>query len=191
LIDALLVRPLPVSEPDQLYALARQGIGPEGKPQTFEGWAYPRRRASFRSLGLNPLLGRGFLPEEDRLGAGGVVMFSYGLWQRRFGALHDILGKSLTLNGRDHTVMGVLPRHFRFRDQDRPMYDVESMEQMISTSLAERRFTMLLLVIFACTAMALASVGIYGVMSYSVTAARTNLECAWRWAPLAAMFCNW
>lgn len=52
---------------------------------------------------------------------------------------------------------------------DQPMYDVESMEQIISLSLAERRFTMLLLVIFAGTAMALASVGIYGVMSYSVT----------------------
>jgi predicted permease len=41
LIDALLLRPLPVAEPEQLYALARQGIGPEGKPQTFDGWAYP------------------------------------------------------------------------------------------------------------------------------------------------------
>ena len=41
LIDALLLRPLPVSEPEQLYALARRGIGPEGKPATFDGWAYP------------------------------------------------------------------------------------------------------------------------------------------------------
>src|SRR5271163_3019403 len=41
LIDALLLRPLPVSEPEQLYDLARQGIGPEGKPETFDGWAYP------------------------------------------------------------------------------------------------------------------------------------------------------
>jgi len=41
LIDALLLRPLPVAHSEQLYALARQGIGPEGKPQTFDGWAYP------------------------------------------------------------------------------------------------------------------------------------------------------
>jgi len=41
LIDALLLRPLPVAEPEQLYALARQAIGPDGKPGTFDGWAYP------------------------------------------------------------------------------------------------------------------------------------------------------
>jgi len=41
LIDALLLRPLPVAAAEQLYALEHQGIGPEGKPQTFDGWAYP------------------------------------------------------------------------------------------------------------------------------------------------------
>jgi predicted permease len=41
LIDALLLRPLPVSQPEQLYALARQAIGPDGKPAVFDGWAYP------------------------------------------------------------------------------------------------------------------------------------------------------
>jgi putative ABC transport system permease protein len=41
LIDALLLRPLPVAHPERLYDLARQGIGPEGKPQIFDGWAYP------------------------------------------------------------------------------------------------------------------------------------------------------
>jgi putative ABC transport system permease protein len=41
LIDALLLRPLPVSNPERLYDLSRQGIGPEGQPQTFDGWAYP------------------------------------------------------------------------------------------------------------------------------------------------------
>src|SRR5712675_2457835 len=41
LIDALLLRPLPVTKPEQLYSLSRQGIGFDGKPQTFDGWAYP------------------------------------------------------------------------------------------------------------------------------------------------------
>src|SRR6202047_3575073 len=41
LIDALLLRPLPVANPERLYDLSRQAMGPEGKPQTFDAWAYP------------------------------------------------------------------------------------------------------------------------------------------------------
>ncbi len=41
LIDALLLRPLPVANPERLYSLYREGVGFDGKPQTFDGWAYP------------------------------------------------------------------------------------------------------------------------------------------------------
>jgi predicted permease len=68
-------------------------------------------------LGVNPLLGRNFLPQEDQQGAGGVVMLTYGLWKQRFGGDSNILGRTLTLNAKNYTVIGVLPSDFRFHGQ--------------------------------------------------------------------------
>ena len=68
-------------------------------------------------LGVNPFLGRNFLPQEDREGAGGVVILAYSLWQKRFGGDSHILGRTLTLNAKSYTVIGVLPPDFRFRRQ--------------------------------------------------------------------------
>jgi len=71
----------------------------------------------FPVLGVSPLLGRSFLPQEDRQGAGGVVMLSYGLWKRRFGADRSVLGETLNLNARTYTVVGILASDFRFPEQ--------------------------------------------------------------------------
>jgi predicted permease len=68
-------------------------------------------------LGVNPFLGRNFLSQEDREGAGGVVILAYSLWQKRFGGDSQILGRTLTLNAKSYTVIGVLPPDFRFRGQ--------------------------------------------------------------------------
>lgn len=65
----------------------------------------------FATLGVRPILGRAFLPEEDRLDHP-VVILSYSLWRRRFGADSSILGRPVRLNNRELTVIGVAPEGF-------------------------------------------------------------------------------
>jgi len=66
----------------------------------------------FEILGVNPVLGRLFTADEDRLGTTRVVLIGGGLWQRKFGSSPDIVGKTLMLNGESYTVVGVIPRSF-------------------------------------------------------------------------------
>ena len=63
-------------------------------------------------LGVNPVLGRTFAEGEDEIGRSPVALLSAGLWERKFGSKPDVLGKVLTLDGRDVTVVGVLPASF-------------------------------------------------------------------------------
>ncbi len=66
------------------------------------------------TLGVEPLLGRDFLAEDDRQGATPTVLLSYGLWSRRFGEDQSIVGKQLTLNNQSYTVVGVTPQSFQY-----------------------------------------------------------------------------
>jgi len=68
----------------------------------------------FPLLGVSPLLGRTFSPEEEEPGRDRVVILSYGLWKERFDADRSIVGKSLTVDGRKCTVIGVMPPGFVF-----------------------------------------------------------------------------
>jgi putative ABC transport system permease protein len=68
----------------------------------------------FETLGIAPSLGRAFSPEEEQQGREQVAIISDGLWQRHFGADPDIVGKTIALNDRSFTVVGVMPAGFQF-----------------------------------------------------------------------------
>jgi predicted permease len=68
----------------------------------------------FRTLGVVPFLGRDFYPGEDSPAASPTVLISYAAWQKRFGGTNEVLGKTVTLNGSPHRIIGVLPRDFHF-----------------------------------------------------------------------------
>jgi putative ABC transport system permease protein len=68
----------------------------------------------FQTLGVSPVLGRGFLPEEEAAGNAPVTVISHSLWQRRFGGLPDVLGTVMTVEGFPATIVGVMPADFEF-----------------------------------------------------------------------------
>jgi len=81
----------------------------------------PARRVSvdfLRVLGVAPALGRSFTPEEDRNGGAKVAVLSDALWQRRYGGDRNLIGKTIALNSRSYTVIGVLPPEFGFYKAD-------------------------------------------------------------------------
>lgn len=68
----------------------------------------------FRVLGIDAHQGRTFLAEEEARGRDNVAVFSYGLWQRRFQGDPSVIGRSMEVNGRTLTVVGVMPPGFQF-----------------------------------------------------------------------------
>ena len=138
-IRAVLLKPLQYRDPDRLVSLSSgatptlfrdmQGarsftslgaFTPE-ENMTLSGAAEPevlkgaRVSASFlRILRVEPILGRGFLPEEDAPGGAPVAMISSELWKRRFSADPQIAGKTATLASTTCTIIGVLPPRFQF-----------------------------------------------------------------------------
>jgi predicted permease len=76
-------------------------------------------------LGVAPVIGRGFRPDEAVTGGAPVAMLGYGLWRRAFGGRSDALGKSITIDGHDYTIVGVMPRDFNL-----PFFDVGASRQL-------------------------------------------------------------
>jgi predicted permease len=69
---------------------------------------------AFQLLGMDAIVGRALMPEDDTPGRQNVVVLSHGLWQRRFGADPRLVGQTLVLNGHSHTIVGVLAPQFIF-----------------------------------------------------------------------------
>jgi putative ABC transport system permease protein len=86
------------------YGLNISGIGdPERAPAALAS------REFLPALGMKPIVGRNFLPEEDRPGGPPAVLISHGLWQRRFHSNPAAVGRTLTVDGVPRTVVGVVP----------------------------------------------------------------------------------
>ena len=77
----------------------------------------------FPLLGVNPAVGRGFLPEEEQWGKNRVVLLSYALWQSKFGGDKNILNRTVHLDGQDYSIVGVMPQGMPFFD-NLPLVDL-------------------------------------------------------------------
>ncbi|MEK6283283.1 MAG: ABC transporter permease [Acidobacteriota bacterium] len=144
LANSIVFRPLPYQEPERLVLLAYafNEVSPanfldwRAQNQSFESVAaltywianltgsdeperldgYAVSPSLFPMLGVKPIQGRSFLPEEEEEGKDNVVMVSAGFWQRRLGSDPNSVGKTLTINGKTRTVVGIMPADFQFYD---------------------------------------------------------------------------
>jgi putative ABC transport system permease protein len=149
-VNAVLLRPLPFKNPEQLVEVRTQNLSRESKPssggspadfwdwqeqsQRFEQMSAIRgggealalgehlevfRGASvstnfFETLGVKPLIGRTFFPQDGQLNAPGAVVISYQLWQERFGSDSAVVGKVVRTADGSTTIIGVMPPEFKF-----------------------------------------------------------------------------
>lgn len=141
-VDALILKPLPVARPDEVrlvqsnfwtalsyptlrnlrdrstrlaglagYALAPVAISADDRAERV--WSYLVTGNYFDLLGLKPALGRFFTPEEDRaVGGAPLIVLSHQTWRTRFGADSGAVGRTVPVNGRPYTVIGVAPEGF-------------------------------------------------------------------------------
>ncbi|HET7871873.1 MAG TPA: ABC transporter permease [Terriglobales bacterium] len=157
LADALLFRPLPVSDPGAVMDISLDKSGGNGLFGDISGLSYPDYhdlRASAKSfdglvafkymgvsmarsvsetpqirlgavvsdnffsvLGVEPVLGRNFLPEENAHGGAPAVVLAHGFWQDQFSGDKGLIGKTVRISGTDFTVVGIAPKSFFGMDQ--------------------------------------------------------------------------
>jgi putative ABC transport system permease protein len=144
-INAVLLRPLPYTQPDRLVWMSESGDEVANRSlsypnfvdwrernhvfesmstyrtwsMTLTGMAEPQNiRAGmvaadyFKVMGVTPILGRSFTAEDDRPGANPATVISYGFWQKYFAGDRDVVGKTIALDDRAFSVIGVIPESF-------------------------------------------------------------------------------
>lgn len=84
----------------------------EGRPERFQGAQLTI--GAFRALGVPPILGRGFREGDDQPGADNVVLVGHDLWRDRYGSDRGLVGQTIRANGRQLTVIGIMPKQFAF-----------------------------------------------------------------------------
>src|SRR5262245_14339656 len=94
------------------YSAGRLTLTSLGSPESVTGWRVSAN--VFPLLGVKPLLGRDFLPDEEVFGKHHVVLLSHEFWRRRFGGDTNIIGRGITLNSELKTVIGIMPPRTRF-----------------------------------------------------------------------------
>jgi predicted permease len=95
------------------YSGSTMNVSDEGRaPERFQG-PYISGNA-FRLIGQRPLLGRDFLPEDDRPGATPVVILGNGVWKNRYGSDTSVIGRMIKVNDMPSIVIGIMPEGFKF-----------------------------------------------------------------------------
>ena len=97
---------------EELGAFASSAFTITGRDQSTRAMGYQITAGLLESTGVSPLIGRLFTRPEDRPGGPNVVVLSYGLWTRQFGADRAIVGQEIRLTGVPHTIIGVMPSGF-------------------------------------------------------------------------------
>ncbi|HSS19033.1 MAG TPA: ABC transporter permease [Pyrinomonadaceae bacterium] len=151
-VDSVVLRPLPLGEPDRLVAIwistpqgdrmpmaaaiyrdikdqshsledvaifrasANYNLTGDGEPEWLQGSSIPANLLPL--LRVQPILGRGFTPEENQPDNDHAVILSYALWQRRYGSDENIVGKAIRLENVPYTVVGVMGPNFQYPTRD-------------------------------------------------------------------------
>src|SRR6266849_3407572 len=113
------LRTAPFLQPVGVYAGYTAALqGPDRAERVSVGYA---TGSFFDALGVQPVYGRNFTEEEDQKGRDDVALLSWAAWQKRFGSDPAVVGKTVTLEGRPRTIVGILPASFHW-EQPHELY---------------------------------------------------------------------